>query len=102
MAHTQIKSDKEVSVLVDTQTYLNHSTTIKYNNRIFKLVTNHRNGDESVVIYLFTEGNGWVFLYNEFEIKDVVVVNYHANINEQEFHSIQNYYAMVTHLKKVF
>lgn len=102
MAKTQIKSDKEVSVLVDNQSYTEHSTTIKYKDRRFKLVSYHRNGNQEVVIYLFTEGNGWVFLYNQNEIKNVECISYVANQDKQASLAIQNYYAMVDHLKKVF
>lgn len=99
--NTTINSNNDVKVLVTMSNAHLTSTTIKYADKMFKLKTTHRNGEESSVIEIFSD-NGWKPIYTHWEIENIVIVNYCDDLKTKAKYDVHNYWVMVNHLVKVF
>lgn len=96
-----IKSSNDVKVLVTISNAHLTSTTIKYGDKMFKLKTTHRNGEQSSVIEIFTD-NGWKLIYTHWEIEGIVLADYVDDLATKTKYDVHNYWVMVDHLIKVF
>lgn len=88
-------------VLISSANDTMHSTTIKLGDKMFKLVTNHYNGNHGSEISIFTE-NGWKRVYCHHEINGLVKVSHLDSKEVTDASALINYNAMLTQIKKVF
>lgn len=88
-------------VLISSANDTMHSTTIKLGDKLFKLVTNHYNGNHESEISIFTE-NGWKRVYCHHEIKGLVNISHLDSKKVMDASAFANYNAMLIQVKKVF